>query len=102
MIRRPLRSTLLPYTTLFRSRMVPTPWLRVMTPLLVALVRLTNKVSSGSTMVSPLIVTAIVFEASPAAELQLPVAARESDPAVALPSAVGWPHRAGAAAGTAA
>ena len=57
-------------------RMVPTPWLRVMTPPLVALLRLTNKVSSGSTMVSPLIVTEIVCEAWPAAKLKVPEAAR--------------------------
>jgi hypothetical protein len=46
--------------------MVPTPTPLLMVAPLVAPVRLTLKVSSASTLVSPLIVTEIVFVVSPA------------------------------------
>ena len=53
--------------------MVPMPWLLTMVPPLVALNRLTKNVSSGSTVVSPLMVTETVLVRSPAAKLTVPV-----------------------------
>ena len=52
--------------------MVPMPWLLTMVPPLVALDRLTKNVSSGSTVVSPLMVTEMVLVAArPAAKFRV-------------------------------
>ena len=54
--------------------MVPMPWLLTMVPPLVAFSRLTKNVSSGSTVVSPLMVTDTVWDCAapdPAAKFRV-------------------------------
>ena len=54
-------------------RMVPWPWLSLILAPLVALERLTKKVSFPSTLVSPLTITDIVFDMTPEAKLRVPL-----------------------------
>ena len=56
-------------------RIVPWPWLSLIVAPLVALERLTKKVSLFSTTVSPLMITDMVFVVTPAAKLSVPEAA---------------------------
>ena len=54
---------------------VPRPWLSVILALCVEPVRLTKKVSSGSTVVSPMTGTVIVLVGSPSAKVSWPLVA---------------------------